>query len=88
MAILSAYYTTLGIFKIFNNKIDCLGYRKSLQKQILTQKGYKNMLKDEIVKYQISEYITLKVIRTKLFGMIIKFSCYLIDKEGNIKKII
>lgn len=46
------------------------------------------MLKDEIIKYQISECITLKVIKTKLFGMLIKSTCYLIDKEGNIKKII
>lgn len=46
------------------------------------------MIKDEIIKYQISKYITLKVIKTKLLGVVIKSTCYLMDKDGDIKKII
>lgn len=46
------------------------------------------MIKDEITKYIISEYITLNVIKTKLFGIVIKSTCYLTDKECGVKKII
>lgn len=46
------------------------------------------MLKDIIIKYQISEYIVLKVIKTKFIGITIKSTCYLIDANGDIIKII
>lgn len=46
------------------------------------------MIRDEIKKYKISEYITVKVIKTKLFGITIKSTCYLVDAEGNIQKLI
>lgn len=46
------------------------------------------MLKDTIIKYKISEYITLKVIKTTFLSIPIKSTCYLIDEKGNIKKII
>lgn len=46
------------------------------------------MLKDTIINYRISEYITLKIIKTTFLGISIKSTCYLIDKKGNIKKII
>lgn len=46
------------------------------------------MIKDIITKYQISERIILKVIKTTLLGTTIKSTCYLTDAEGNIIKII
>ena len=46
------------------------------------------MIKDQIETYKISEYITLKVIKTKLLGITVKSTCYLIDKDDNIQKII
>jgi hypothetical protein len=46
------------------------------------------MLKDEIIKYRISEHIILKVIKTTLLGITVKTTCYLIDEKDNIKRII
>lgn len=46
------------------------------------------MFKDIITKYRISEYITLKIIKTTLLGITVKITCYLIDKKNNIKRII
>lgn len=46
------------------------------------------MLKDTIIKYKISELITLKVIKTTLLGITVKTTCYLIDEKDNIKRII
>ncbi len=46
------------------------------------------MLKDTIIKYKISELITLKVIKTTLLGITVKKTCYLIDEKDNIKRII
>lgn len=45
------------------------------------------MIRDEIIKYKVSEYITLKVIKTKIFGITIASTCYLSDEDGNIQKI-
>lgn len=46
------------------------------------------MFKDIIIKYKISEYITLKIIKTTFLNIPIKSTCYLIDEKDNIKKII
>lgn len=46
------------------------------------------MFKDKIIKYPISEYFTIKVIKTMLFGIPIASTCYLMDKNGNILKLI
>lgn len=45
------------------------------------------MIKNTITKYQISKYITLKVIKTKFIGITIKSAFYIMDMEGNILKI-
>lgn len=46
------------------------------------------MLKDVMIKYRISEYLTLKIIKTTFLGIPIKSICYLIDEKDNIKRII
>lgn len=46
------------------------------------------MIKDIITKYQISEYITLKVIKTKFLGITIKSTVYIVDIKNDILKLI
>lgn len=46
------------------------------------------MFKDIIIKYPISEYLTIKVIKTMLFGITIAATYYLVDRNGDILKLI
>lgn len=46
------------------------------------------MIKDEITKFQVSEYLTVVTIKTKLFGITISSTCYIIDQDDNILKLI
>lgn len=46
------------------------------------------MIRDKIIKYHISENLTIEVIKTMLFGITVASTCYLIDKNGDILKLI
>lgn len=46
------------------------------------------MTRDVITRYPVSEYLTVVTIKTKLFGITIGSTCYIIDKDENILKLI
>lgn len=46
------------------------------------------MTRDIITRYPVSEYLTVVTIKTKLFGITINSTCYIVDKDENILKLL
>lgn len=81
------YYILHYLEKFGNTK--CIVYLKKFidNNEIIIKIG-DIMIKDEITRYPVSEYFTVVTIKTKLFGITINSTCYIVDKDENILKLI